>query len=111
MQRNEEQMTPQQHAQHIAQMLQDAQQECKADLQRVSDPNAQMLFQLVDRIVGEAVTALIDYRNGREVNFRPLQSPQPGQYRTESPDLTDMRVDVDKAEPPPKLSSEIPPQP
>ena len=37
MQRNEEQMTPQQHAQHIAQMLQDAQQECKADIQRVSD--------------------------------------------------------------------------
>jgi hypothetical protein len=110
MQRNEEQMTPQQHAEHIAQMLRDAQQECRADIQRVSDPTAKMLFELVDRVVAEAITALVDYQNGRAVNFRPLQPSQPGQYRTEPPDLTDMAVDVDAAEPPPRLSSEIPPQ-
>jgi len=110
MQQNEEQMTPQQHAQHIEQMLQDARRECKADIQRVSDPNAQMLFALVDRIVTEAVTALVDYQNGRAVNFRPLQPPQPGEYRTEPPDRTNMAVDVDKAEPPPRISSEIPPR-
>ena len=110
MQRNEEQMTPQQHAQRIAQMLQDAQQDCKADIQRVSDPEAQMLFELVDRIVAEAMTMLVDYQNGKTVTFRPLQTSQSGQYRTDPPDLTDMAVDVDKAEPPTRLSSEIPPQ-
>lgn len=108
MQRNEEQMTPQQHAQHIEQMLQDARQECKADIQRVSDPDAQMLFALVDRIVAEAVTALVDYRNGRADTFRPSQPPQSGDSRTEPPDRTDMAVDADKAEPPPRISSEIP---
>ena len=110
MQHNEEQMTPQQHAQHIEQMLQDARQECKADMQRVSDPKAQMLFALVDRIIAEAVTALVDYRNGREVTFRPLQPSQSGEYSTEPPDRTNMAVDVDKAEPPPRISSEIPPR-
>jgi hypothetical protein len=111
MQHNEEQMTPQQHAQHIAQILQNARQECKADMQRVSDPEARMLFELIDRVVGEAVTALVDYQNGRSATFRPLQPPQSGQYRTEPPDRTDMAVDVDEAEPPPRISSEIPPRP
>jgi hypothetical protein len=110
MQHNEEQMTPQQHAQHIEQMLQAARQECKADMQRVTDPNAQMLFELVDRIVTEAITALVDYQNGRSVSFRPLPPPQSGQYRTEPPDRTDMAIDVDEAEPPPRISSEIPPR-
>ncbi len=110
MQQNEERMTPQQHAQHIEQMLQDARRECKADIQRVSDPKAQMIFELVDRIVAEAVTALVDYRNGKAVIFRPLQPPQSGEYRTEPPDRTNMAVDVDKAEPPPRISSEIPPR-
>ena len=107
MQRNEEHMTPQQHAQHIEQMLQDARQECKADIQRLSDPDAQMLFAWVDRIIADAIMALVDFQNGRVVNFRP---PPSGQVRTEPPDRTNMAVDVDMAEPPPRLASEMPPQ-
>ena len=44
-------MSPQQHAAHIAQMLQSAQQECRADVQRVSDPKAQALFETIAEVL------------------------------------------------------------
>lgn len=66
MQQNEAQMTPEQHAQRIASMLQQAQQECRADIGRVSDPKAQALFETVAEVLAGARKALEDYHNRSE---------------------------------------------
>ena len=60
-------MLPQQHAQRIAQVLQQVQQECRADIGRVSDPKAQVLFETVAEVLGGAMKALEYYekRYGR----------------------------------------------
>jgi hypothetical protein len=52
MQGSEVQMTPQQHAQRIEQMLQQARQECRDDSGRVSDPKAQALFETTAEAIG-----------------------------------------------------------
>ena len=65
-QHDEAQMLPQQHAQRIAQMLQQAQQECRADIGRVSDPKAQALFETIAEVLGGAMKALEDYQNRSE---------------------------------------------
>jgi hypothetical protein len=74
MQQHEAQMLPQQHAQRIAQMLQQAQQECRADIGRVSDPKAQALFETVAEVLGGAMKALEDYQKGREPAWQPTAS-------------------------------------
>ena len=66
MQQDEAGMTPQQHARRIAQMLQQAQQECRADIGRVSDPKAQALFETIAEVLGGAMKALEDYQNRSE---------------------------------------------
>ena len=66
MQQHEAGMTPQQHAGRIAQMLQQAQQECRADIGRVSDPKAQALFETIAEVLGGAMKALEDYQNRSE---------------------------------------------
>jgi hypothetical protein len=71
MQQNEAQMLPQQHAQRIAQMLQQAQQECRADIERVSDPKAQALFETVAEVLGGAMKALEDYQKRSEPAWQP----------------------------------------
>ena len=65
-QKNEAGITTQQHAGRIAQMLQQAQQECRADIGRVSDPKAQALFETVAEVLGGAMKALEDYQNRSE---------------------------------------------
>ena len=71
MQQNEAQMLPQQHAQRIAQMLQQAQQECRADIGRISDPKAQALFETVAEVLGGAMKALEDYQKRSEPAWQP----------------------------------------
>lgn len=66
MQGNESHMTPQQHAQHIDQLLQQAQQECRADIERIQDPKAQALFETVAEVIGGTRKALNDYQQGSE---------------------------------------------
>jgi hypothetical protein len=66
MQDKEARMAPQQHAQHITQMLQQVQQECRADVARVSDPKAQALFETVAEMLGGAMKALEDYQKRNE---------------------------------------------
>jgi len=66
MQQHEAGMTPQLQAQRIAQMLQQAQQECRADIGRVSDPKAQALFETIAEVLGGAMKALEDYQNRSE---------------------------------------------
>jgi hypothetical protein len=41
----EDEVYVQQHAQRITQLLQQARQECRANIQRVDDPKAQGLFE------------------------------------------------------------------
>jgi hypothetical protein len=74
MQQHEAQMLPQQHAQRIAQMLQQAQQECRADIGRVSDPKAQALFETVAEVLGGAMKALEDYQKRSEPAWQPTAS-------------------------------------
>ncbi|GHO64624.1 hypothetical protein KSC_071280 [Ktedonobacter sp. SOSP1-52] len=66
MQGNESHMTPQQHAQHIDQLLQQAQQECRADIERIQDPKAQALFETVAEVISGTRKALNDYQQGSE---------------------------------------------
>lgn len=70
MQHDEEQKTPQQHAAHIASLLQQARQECRADIKRVSDPKAQALFETTAEAVGGLCKALSDYQKGSEGVWR-----------------------------------------
>ena len=74
MQQHEAQMLPQQHAQRIAQMLQQAQQECRADIGRISDPKAQALFETVAEVLGGAMKALEDYQKRSEPAWQPTAS-------------------------------------
>jgi hypothetical protein len=56
MQKTEANMTPQEHAQHIANMLQQVQQECRADIERIDDPKAQALFETAAEVAGPAAS-------------------------------------------------------
>ena len=71
MQQHEAGMTPQLQAQRIAQMLQQAQQVCRADIGRVSDPKAQALFETVAEVLGGAMKALEDYQKRSEPAWQP----------------------------------------
>jgi len=103
MQQSEAKMTPQQHAQHIAQMLSQAQRECREDIERVSDPKAQALFETVAEVLGGTVKALDDYRNRVERAWQSSgYTTKPG---TQAPTVSDLAVDVDASEPPPPLTN------
>src|SRR5207249_11981686 len=73
MQQTEAQMSPQQHAQRIASMLQQAQQECRADVGRVSDPQAMALFETIAEVLGGAIKALEHYQNRSEQAWQSSQ--------------------------------------
>ena len=62
MQQDEMQMAPQQHAQRIANMILQAQQECRADIGRINDPKAQALFETLAEVLGGAMKALNDFQ-------------------------------------------------
>jgi hypothetical protein len=113
MSQNEAQKTPQQHAQRIAQMLQQAQYECRADIERVSDPKAQALFETIAEVLGGAMKALRDYQNGSERVWQSQQQPGTQAFphqRTQPPVRTDLAVDVSEGEPP-RLYTEMPHHP
>ncbi len=66
MQQDEMQMAPQQHAQRIANMILQAQQECRADIGRINDPKAQALFETLAEVLGGAMKALNDFQARNE---------------------------------------------
>ena len=120
MPENEVQMSAEQHAQRIAQMLEQAQQECRADIGRIDDPKAQALFETIAEVLGGAMKALTDYQDKNESVWQshPQQSarPQreetmpeyqrPAPQRPQPPVVTDMAVDISENEPPAKLFTE-----
>ncbi len=122
MQKTEANMTPKEHAQRIANMLQQAQQECRADIGRIDDPRAQALFETVAEAVGGLMKALEHYQAGSErawqaasgaseggkestVQHMPEGQRQPPQ-RPQPPVVTDMAPDIDETHPPSKLYTE-----
>ena len=102
MQQNKVGMSPQQHAQRIATMLQQAQQECRAGISRVNDPKAQALFETIAEVLGGAMTALNHYQSGSEQAWQSSGKARSSEYSP--PTVSDLRVDVDAAEPPPPLT-------
>ena len=123
MQTNEAQMTAQQHAQRIAQMLQQVQHECRTDIGRVSDPKAQALFETIAEVLGGVMKALEHYQSGSESVWRsesgtsssseyPLEMTEMPKYQRPAPQgpqppvTTDMAVDISENTPPPKLFTE-----
>jgi hypothetical protein len=99
---DEMRMNPHPHAQHIADILHRAQNECRSDIQRVDEPKALALFETVAQVLGGTMKAMHDYSGQTE----EIWSVSPGRYA--SADVTDMAVDVDAAEPPPRVSQELP---
>jgi hypothetical protein len=122
MQKTEANMTPKEHAHHIANLLQQAQQECWADIGRINDPKAQALFETVAEAVGGLMTALEHYQTGSEQVWQsstgahkttraqsveqapaglrlPPRGPQP-------PVVTDMAPDISEDHPPTKMHTE-----
>ena len=61
-----EHISPQQRAGEIAYMLQQAQMECRADIERVEDSQAQELFGRVAGALDHLLEALFSYQDGRE---------------------------------------------
>jgi hypothetical protein len=51
-------------------MLQQARQECRDDIGRVSDPKAQALFETTAEALGGLCKALGDYQQGSEAVWR-----------------------------------------
>lgn len=112
---DESKMTAQQHAQHIAQMIQDAQAECLSDTTLIQDPKGRVVLEMVAGILSGAINALVDYQNGKEPVWREGKVSPTAQAMTHRPQFappteTEFAVDVDAAEPPPRLTSEMPEQ-
>ena len=113
-------MTAEERAQHIAQLLKQAQLECRADIGSIDDPKAQALFETIAEVLGGAMKALRDYQNKNEGVWRSYsqQSARPQHEETmpqyqrpaprgpQPPVVTDMAVDISENEPPPKLFTE-----
>ena len=109
---DEEQMSPKQHAQHIMQMIQAAQAECYADVERIQDPQSQVVLRGVGEILDGAINILVDYQNGKVPVWRTGRRSYEEQAVEQQPQFappteTEFAVDVDAAEPPPRIISEI----
>src|SRR5947199_6100175 len=104
MQQHEAGVTPQLQAQRIAQMLQQAQQECRVDIGRISDPKAQALFETIAEVLGGAMKALEHYSSGSESVWRSesgtsSEYQRPAPQGTQPPVTTDMAVDISEDTP------------
>ena len=110
---DEAQMTPQQHAQHIMQMIQAAQAECHSDMARIHDAQGQAVLEGVAEILDGAISVLVDYQNGKVPVWREGRKSYEAKAMAHRPTFappseTEFAVDVDVAEPPPRIASEIP---
>ena len=122
MQKTEANMTPQEHAQHIANMLQQVQQECRADIERIDDPKAQALFETAAEVAGGLLKAFEHYQAGSESAWQPVSARQKTDQRPtvehtpegqrlppqgpQPPVVTDMATDISEDLPPPNLHTE-----
>jgi hypothetical protein len=100
-------LTAREHAQKIAKLLQDAEQECRIPSHRFGDPKAQELFEMVAQELGRMVTMLEGYRTGNEPIGSSEQPAQPwGPPGTQPPRGPDIPIGVDdQVETPPRITS------
>ena len=110
---DEAQMTPQQHAQHIMQMIQAAQAECQNDMARIHDAQGQTVLEGVAEILDGAISVLVDYQNGKVPVWREGKKSYEAQAMSHRPTFappseTEFAVDVDASEPPPRIINELP---
>src|SRR5205807_9489945 len=91
---NMQQMTAEQHAQQIAQLLKQAQQECRADIGRIEDPKAQAMFETIAEVLGGAIKALTDYQNKKECVWQTHPQQSPRRQRPQPPVVTDRTVEI-----------------
>lgn len=122
MQKTEANMTAKEHAQRVANMLRQAQRECRADIERIDDPKAQALFETVAEVLGGTLLALEHYQSGSEQVWQPAggiheRGKEPNMQHTpegqrippqgaQPPVVTDMAPDISETHPPPKLFTE-----
>jgi len=122
MPETETNMTPGEHAQRIATMLRQAQQECRADIERIDDPRALALFETIAEAVGGLMTALEHYQAGNERAWQPStgrheagkgsvveRTPEGQRVPLQGPQplvVTDMAPDISENYPPPKMHTE-----
>ncbi|HYX48186.1 MAG TPA: hypothetical protein VE843_00455 [Ktedonobacteraceae bacterium] len=122
MQKTETNMTPEEHAQHIAHMLQQAQQECREDVKLINDPKAQALFETIAEVVGGLLKALEHYQTGSEPawqrssdrqetdsKLRVTQTPEGQRLPPQRPQplvVTDMAPDISEDHPPSHMHTE-----
>ncbi|HEV2655742.1 MAG TPA: hypothetical protein VGT82_12330 [Ktedonobacteraceae bacterium] len=110
MQQNENQLTPQQQAQNVAHLVQQAQEACQTNIQQVNDAQAKVIFEGVSEILNRAIKVLNEYSSGKEHTLfvssheKNLQTEETG---TTPPTVTEFAVDVDSSEPPPRLHTEL----
>jgi len=106
----------------FATLLQQAQQECRADIGRIDDPKAQALFETVAEVVGGLMKALVHYQTSSEPAWQPFTRTSPVAQRptvenvpegqrvppegTQPPVVTDMAPDISENYPPPKMHIE-----
>lgn len=111
MQQNENQLTPQQQAQNVAHLIQQAQEACQTNIQQVNDAQARVIFEGVSEILNRAIKVLNEYSSGKEHTlFVPSHEKRPHTEETGTtpPTVTEFAVDVDSSGPPPRLHTEIP---
>jgi hypothetical protein len=111
MQQNENQLTPQQQAQNVAHLIQQAQEACQTNIQQVNDAQARVIFEGVSEILNRAIKVLNEYSSGKEHTlFVPSYEKRPHteETGTTSPTVTEFAVDIDSSEPPPRLHTEMP---
>jgi hypothetical protein len=108
---NENTSTPQQQAQHVAHLIQQAQEACQANIQQFNDTQAKVVFEGVTEMLNRAIKVLNEYSSGKEPTlFAPSYERRPlsEETRMAPPTVTEFAVDVDSSEPPPRLRTELP---
>lgn len=91
------QMAPEQQAQHIHRLLEQAQQACRTDSSHVSDPRAQALFTMLAEVLGGAMRALQEYQLQEQKWQKEQQEPE-----------RQVTIDIDQIEPSSKAAAAVP---
>ena len=111
MQQNENASTPQQLAQNVAHLIQQAQEACQTSTQHSGDAQARVVFEGVSEMLNRAIKVLNEYSSGKQHTlFTPSHERRPlsEETGTTPPTVTEFAVDVDSSEPPPRLHTELP---
>jgi hypothetical protein len=96
-QQYEAQKTPEQQAQHISDLLAEAQRACRTDSAQTSDPRAAALFTMLAEILSGAIKALRDYQWQERGTQEEVEEKE-----------RQFIIDIDQIEPSSKASAALP---